>query len=267
MTFINNITCKNIICKNIFFGTYKLLDYDILHTSLDCAYKVGYRHFDCAELYKNQHMIGEFFKKNNISRDSYWITSKLSFRTIPKGEIEMRKSIEKTLSDLNTNYIDLMLIHAPCKNDIIAWKILTEYKNNNIIKNIGISNYNITNLERFLDNISNKDDIYCNQIEFNPFLNRRELITMCNNYNIIIITYGNIYKSNNVIEDIALGYGKSKEQILLQYARMKNFNIIVTSTNCDYIKIDFDLFFTISENDMNILDNMNEDFSLYKRFL
>lgn len=252
---------------NLFFGTYKLLDEQILNETLEYVYSVGYRHFDCAELYKNQHLIGNFFKNSNIPRSSYYITSKLSFRTIPKGEVEIRKSIERTLSDLHTTYIDLLLIHAPCKNDILAWNILTEYKNKNIFKNIGISNYNVENLNIFIKNINNPSDIYCNQIEFNPFLNRVELIELCKLRNIQLIIYGSLYKSNEVIELIATKYNKTKEQVLLKYAFQKGFYVITTATNKEYIKTNYDMIFDIESYEMKVLDSMNENFSMYKRFL
>jgi diketogulonate reductase-like aldo/keto reductase len=252
---------------NIFFGTYKLLDETILYQTLTYAYETGYRFFDCAELYKNQHMIGDFFKKNNIPRESYWLTSKLSFRTIPKGELAIRTALDKTLADLNTSYLDLMLIHAPIKNDIMAWKILTEYKEKGFFKNIGISNYNTEKLVEFINSIENPQDIYCNQIEFNPFLNRSELIQLCSSYNIKIISYGSLYKSNELIERIADRLNRTKEQILLKYALQTNFSTIITATNKDYIESDYKLDFTIDQEDMTLLNLLNENFSMYKRFL
>jgi len=251
----------------VYFGTYKLLDEDVLHKSLQSAYNIGYRHFDCAELYKNQHMIGNFFKKNNINRDSYWLTSKLSFRVIPKGEEAMRKSIEKTFIDLSTEYIDLMIIHSPVKLDILAWTILTEYKNTGRIKNIGISNYNIENLTRFISSIDNPNDIYCNQIEFNPFLNRSNLLQLCFDNNIKVITYGSLYKSNDLISDIAIKLNKTKEQILLKYALHKNVSIITTATNKEYIEMNYNIDFIIDQEDINKIDQLDENYSMYKRFL
>jgi diketogulonate reductase-like aldo/keto reductase len=170
--------------NTIFFGTYKLTEKDILYNALRNAYDVGFRHFDLAELYKNQHFIGEFFEKNNINRKDIWITSKVSFRVMPKGEEAIRKSIEKTMEDLKTDYIDLMLIHAPTKNNVLCWNILNEYKKEGKIRYIGISNFNVIELEKFCNEISNPKDIFCNQIEFNPFLNRTELINLCKEKNI-----------------------------------------------------------------------------------
>ena len=251
----------------LYFGTYKLLDKDILHTTLNLAYNAGYRHFDCAELYKNQHMIGNFFKQNNILRESYWLTSKLSFRVIPKGEEAMRKSIEKTFIDLSTDYIDLMLIHSPVKLDTLAWTILTEYKNSGRIRNIGISNYNVENLNNFIHSINNPQDIYCNQIEFNPFLNRSNLLKLCFDNNIKVVSYGNLYKSNELIDSIAAKLKQTKEQILLKYAIQKNLSTITTATNKEYIDMNYNLDFIIDDQDINKMDQFNENFSMYKRFL
>ena len=70
-----------------------------------------------------------------------WFTSKVSFRTIPKGEGAIRKSIDKTLYDLRTSYLDLMLIHAPTVNNLLCWNILHEYQIAGKIKYIGVSNF------------------------------------------------------------------------------------------------------------------------------
>jgi glycerol 2-dehydrogenase (NADP+) len=154
--------------KNI-FGTYKLTNKLEFSTALENALSVGYRAFDCAELYKNQHMIGDFFREKKVDRSKIWITSKLSFRVIPKGEKRIRESIEATIKEFE--YIDLLLIHAPpekekehktkndsllvhgpaekedkTKNDVIAWEIMCEYKALGFIKHVGISNYNVIEL-------------------------------------------------------------------------------------------------------------------------
>ena len=256
---------------NLFFGTYKLVDEEILLKTLDIAYKTGYRKFDCAELYKNQHIIGKFF--SNIPRSDYYITSKLSFRIIPKGEAMIRESLDKTLSYFG-NVIDLMLIHAPVKNDIIAWKILVEYKEKKLIKNIGISNYNLEKLEEFRNAIDNPDEIYCNQIEFNQYLNRKELIERCHSYNIKLISYGcmyhnDMYSNDSMIEKIANKLNKTKEQILIKYALQKQFSVIVTSTVEEFIKDNTYMDFTIDDDDMTYINNINNTtiYSMYRRFL
>ena len=254
---------------NVYFGTYKLTDETKLAKCLATAFNAGYRKFDCAELYKNQHLIGNFVRR--VGRINIWLTSKVSFRTIPKGEAKIRESIEKTIKDLNAYYIDLMLIHAPnerdMENDLLTWKILNEYKHKGLIINIGISNYNLENLQEFIESIPNPEDIYCNQIEFNPFLNRKDLIDYCKMKNIKIIAYGNLYYTNDYIDNLALRMKKTKQQILAKYAIQKGFDVILMAEDPEHIWGNSGLDFNISESDMAIMETFNDGRSMYKRYL
>lgn len=250
-----------------YFGTYKLTEQPVLNLALETAWEAGYRMFDCAELYKNQHWIGQFFTSRKIQRAQYWLTSKVSFRTIPKGPEAIIKSIEKTLSDLQTEYLDLVLIHGPCKSDIAGWEILTEYKAKGIIKNIGISNYSVENLTKFIGSISNPSDIYCNQIEFNPWLNRKDLISMCKSHGIRLCSYGNLYRTNELTSKLAEKYRRTEQQILLKFAQHIGFDPITSSDNPAHIKSNAQLDFSLDLLDVELLDGLNENYSQYKRFL
>jgi diketogulonate reductase-like aldo/keto reductase len=276
------------IKNHIYYGTYTITDETLLLSSLETAYNYGYRRIDTATLYKNQHIIGKFIntpepenkytkdytelKSYLTKRDTLWITSKVSFRVMPKGEVEIRNSIDKTLSDLQTHYIDLMIIHSPEKNDILTWKILCEYKEKGLIRNIGLSNYNLVKLKEFIKNIDNPEEIYCNQIEFNPFLNRKELIEYCKLLNIKVVAYGNLYYSNYIIDAIAEKMNKTKEQICARFAIQKDLDIILMATDEKYIKMNSELDFIISEEDMNEIEEISSydidtSKSKYKRFL
>ena len=280
------------ITDHIYFGTYKLTNEETLLNSLENVYKYGYTKIDTATLYKNQHIIGQFLntpdnkvnttyittdsqidlKISLTKRDKFWITSKVSFRIMPKGESEIRKSIDKTLSDLQTHYIDLMIIHSPEKNDILTWKILCDYKEKGLIRNIGLSNYNLVKLKEFIKNIDNPEEIYCNQIEFNPFLNRKDLIDYCQSLNIKVITYGNLYYTNYIIDAIADKMNKTKEQICARFAIQKGLDIILMADEEKQIKMNMELDFVINEEDMNDIEDISEigfdaSKSKYKRFL
>jgi len=257
---------------SIYFGTYKLTSQDDLDKAMTNAIESNVRNFDFAELYKNQNTIGDFFhnvfSNTLLKREDFWFTSKVSFRSIPKGEESIRKSIEKTFYDLKTDYIDLMLIHASTKNNLLCWNILNEYKQKNKIRHIGISNFNVTELEKFCNEITNPEDIYCNQIEFNPFLNRTELINLCKQKQIKLFCYGTLYKSNDFINSLQEKYNKTSKQILIQFAIQKGFNPIIMAIDKNHIEEDFNYDdFQIEQNDYDKMDMFDENYSLYKRYL
>ena len=113
----------------ISFGTYRLGTNT--NKSLNDALLNGYRSIDTASLYKCEHIIGQYLKENEINRSNIWITSKLNPKIMDKIEGDILESINKTLLDLNTNYLDLFLIHCPSNDNNInikCWNILEKLK-------------------------------------------------------------------------------------------------------------------------------------------
>jgi len=250
-------------------GTYTNNTKDGVYSALDSAMDHKYPMIDTAELYKNHKFIGDYFSENDESRKNVWITTKLSFRTIEKGEKKMRESMEKMFSDLNVDLIDLVLIHAPTKNNKQAWNLIRSYQDDGKINKVGISNFNVENLEKFIEDIGPNEStkIYCNQIEANPFLNRPDLYKLCKDNNIKMIAYGSLYKENDFIQQLASRLGVTTNQVLLKWAQQTGFSIIPFSMIPLYIKENKNLDFEIPEEDFKIMNTFNEGYSQYKRFL
>lgn len=257
---------------SIGLGTYTNNTKEGIYSSLDVAISEAYTMIDTAELYKNHQYIGDYFyenDKNDDKRKKIWITTKLSFRTIEKGYDKMKKSMETIFTDLNVDKLDLVLLHAPTKNNKIAWDLLRSYQTDGKINKVGISNFNVENLTKFIQEIgpSDAEHIYCNQIEANPFLNRPELYKLCTNNNIKIIAYGSLYKENEFIKNLAKKLGCTSKQILLKWGMQTGFSVIPFALNQDYIKENCKLDFEIPEEDFKIMNTFNEGYSQYKRFL
>ncbi len=255
-------------------GTYQLRTQEAIDIALSEAFKNAELHkidkivIDTAEIYKNQHLIGEFLNKNNIPREKYWLTSKMSFHTMRKSEVEQIKSVNKSLQDLGIEYIDLYLLHSCVENNIIPWNILKNFKSREKILNIGISNFNITNLNKFYENKDvNVSDIYCSQLEINPFLFRKDLIQLCFQKSIKVTAYGSLYKTSDKIKSIADKYSKTEHQILIKWALQNNINVIPRSSNPEHIKDNFDMKFIIDDLDMEILNSLHDGFSKFERYL
>ena len=256
------------------FGTYKLRTKEAIENALLSVIANNYKMIDTAEHYKNQKLIGEFLCNHpEIDRTKLWITSKASFVSIKKGDTNaIIKGIEKTFEDLQTDYIDLYLIHAPSDKDevnLFVWNHLRSLQISKKIRHIGVSNMPVDKLTNFMKVIGPEESkyIFCNQIEYNPFLNRKDLIKLCFDNNIHVTAYGSLYKTNEMIEQIARIYSKTPQQILLKWAIQKGIRVIPMAENPEYIKDNISLDFIIDDNYMEKLEEFNEDYSLYRKYL
>ena len=258
--------------SSIGIGTYKVKPQEQMDNLLNSAIRCGYKMIDTAEIYRNQRFIGEFFKKNpQYDRTKFWITTKVSFDNVKNRDDEVIiKSINKTFIDLNTSYVDLYLIHCPIENkNVKVWNILRQYQKEGKIRHIGISNFTLDKLKVFMEEIGEEESkhIFCNQIEYNPFLNRKDLVEFCLRNNIKIVAYGCLYKKNEIIDAIATKLDRTSEQILLKWSLQNNVNIITTSDNPKYINDNICLDFEIDENDMELLNNLHDNFCVYTKYL
>jgi diketogulonate reductase-like aldo/keto reductase len=261
---------QDLLFPPIGFGTYKLRNQDAINNALKHALSSGYKMIDTAEIYRNQKFIGNFLKENSVKRSDIWLTSKVSFASMKHSDNEVIKGINKTFMDLQVSYIDLYLIHAPIEERwIFTWNYLRGLQKENKIRYIGVSNFTVEKLIKFINliGIDEAKYIYCNQIEHNPFLNRKDLIELCNKNNIFVTAYGSLYKSNDLIDSIAKKYNKTKEQILLKWSVQKNIRVIPMAENAQYIKDNISLDFKIADEDIDKMDQLNENYSQYKKYL
>lgn len=241
------------------FGTYRLGDNT--YKSLNEALINGYRSIDTASLYKCEHLIGKFIKENEINRSEVWITSKLNPKMMDKSEGEILESIYKTLTDLNTNYLDLFLIHCPnnSNTNIKCWSIIEKLYKNGTFRNIGVSNFNVEYLEE-IKNFSSTP-IFTNQIELSPFLKRPIVCEYMKKNNIIISAHSSLAKGemfdNNVLKNIANKYNKTPAQIMLKWGLNNNYYIMPRSSKNNHIVDNLNLNFELNNTDMEELNNIN----------
>ena len=259
------------------------------------AIKHGYRHIDTAAVYRNEDGVGKALKRiyadTDLIRSDINITTKLW----PGGLIKVdrvknsegtAKSLEKSLRNLDLDYVDLYLIHSPHAKDkrLEQWETLVLLKEAGKTKHIGVSNWGINHLEELVDKGYPLPS--ANQIELHPWSQKPELVTYLQEKNIDIIAYSslvplstwrhkkgeNSLKTKEMYEDsrnkdslfksLSSKYGVSEAQILLKWALQLNYAILPKSINVERIKSNFELYFTIDNEDMELIKSQDRGGSI-----
>ena len=230
---------------------------------IQLALEVGYRHIDTAQMYENEKEVGNAISDSKIKREEIFITTKIYTLIVKNDGIE--DSFENSLINLKTDYVDLLLIHFPAFTTNLSdmLDILFKVKETGKTKNIGISNFN-HNLVNECIKLGYKD-IFCNQVEYHPYLEQNNLIRVLKEYNIIPVAYSPLAKgkllNDKVILNISKKYTKQPAQIILRWLNQQDWISIPKSANEDRMKENMNIFdFTISEKDMNLLHGLARNY-------
>ncbi len=223
------------------------------------ALKLGYKLIDTAALYGNEIDVGKAIIKSGIPRKEIFITTKLH----PLRILGIRKAFYKSLRKLGLNYIDLYLIHLPFLRTSQIWKELEKIYKEGRVKAIGVSNFNINKLKSLLKKIEIIPAV--NQVEFHPFLYRKELLSYCNSKGIVLEAHSPLVRGkmmqNKTIKEIAKKYKKSEAQIMIRWSLQQGIAVIPKSTNKRHLKQNIDVFdFNIKNQDMNTLNKLNKNY-------
>lgn len=243
------------------FGTSLITGSECVR-NIEDAIKVGYRHIDTAEAYKNETEIGKAIKKSKVKREELFITSKVWKDSM--GYENTLKSFNNTLKNLQLEYVDLFLIHWPKNNNdklnIETWRALEKLYKDGKAKNIGVSNFLKRHLEVLLDNSEILPSV--NQIEFHPGLIRKETIDFCKKNKIVIEAWAPLGKgkmlNNETLITIAQKYNKSVAQLCLKWCLQNEVIPLPKSGNKERMKQNLDIFdFKITNEDMETINNMD----------
>lgn len=231
---------------------------------MDWAIENGYRHFDTAQSYRTETVVGEAIEKSGIDREEFFITSKLQTSKGYFGSDWAHEEIAKSLKALKTDYIDLFLIHHPWDNQeeiLEAWHIFEDYYEKGIFKAIGVSNFD----EKLLDYLIEHGDITpaANQIESHAGKWNDELIAYNQSHDIASVAWSPLagVKDNpsakEKLEEIGAKYDKSFAQVLLRYQIERDVIVIPKSHNKERQAEGIDIFdFELTEEDREVIQNL-----------
>ncbi|MCI2240652.1 aldo/keto reductase [Paenibacillus sp. TRM 82003] len=237
------------------FGVYQIEPAETAE-AVRRALEVGYRHIDTAEMYGNEREVGQGVRDAGVDRADVWITSKLN-----NGFHEpdaARRAIDESLAALETDYLDLFLIHWPLPTryggDFAStWRVLEEAHGDGRLRSIGVSNFQPHHLRRLLDETTVVPAV--NQVEVHPYFTNDEVRRAGAEHQIAVEAWSPIAQGavlgDPVITEIAQRYGKSPAQVVLRWHVERGDIVFPKSTTPARIEENFALFdFELSGEDV-----------------
>ncbi|CAG2110833.1 unnamed protein product, partial [Medioppia subpectinata] len=284
---------NGVLIPQIGLGTYKITDELTAKRIVEEAIEVGYRHIDTAYHYGNERFIGDklkqLFDKNVIKRDDLFVTTKL-WNTFHRKASVMR-GLKESLQNLGLKRLDLALIHFPMafredtgefipvdENGLTrdlsvdlyeTWQGMEEAYHANLTRAIGVSNFNITQLQHILKNGYVKPLV--NQVEIHPYLTQEPLVNFCHENNIAVVAYSPIAKANQTLfrepalVEMAAKHEKTVPQVIMRWLVQRNIIVIPKTTKKERLIENFNIFdFQLSDEEMNKIFALNKNFRITK---
>ncbi len=243
------------------FGTYRLTGKECTRAVSE-ALNTGYVHIDTAVAYDNEEAVAHGIDDSGVNRSNIFITTKISRVGLQYGKVieQCKSSLEK----LQTDYIDLLLIHwpnssIPIGETLDALHDLTEQK---MIRSAGVSNFTIKHLKEAL--ALNKLPICNNQVEYHPLLNQRELYEYCGQQKIVLTAYSPIARGkvshHQVIQNLAERKDISAQQLSLAWLMQKQIVSIPKASTPEHINENYQSqFIDLTPEEMSLMEECNRD--------
>jgi len=223
------------------------------------ALELGYRHIDTAAMYENESEVGSGIVDSGVDRKEVLLTTKIN--TIEVNNEGIVDAFHKSLSDLKTDYVDLLLIHWPTFSTSLGdmLEIMYGIKESQKARAIGVSNFNTTLLNECAR--LGFEDIYCNQVEYHPFLSQEILLKKMNEMDVIPVAYcpicrGDVAKDSVIIE-LSEKYNKTPAQVTLRWLIQQQSVAIPKTAKLERLKENIDIYdFEIDDQDMTRIHSL-----------
>lgn len=260
-------------------GTWKIPDNQVAEV-VENALQIGYRHIDTAQAYHNEAGVGQGIKKSGIARDKIFVNSKVEAEI--KDYEKAKKSIDNTLTRMDLDYLDMMIIHNPqpwkevnqsadrhFEGNLEAWRALEEAMKAGKLRAIGVSSFQPEDLQNLMNNSDTKPMV--NQILCHIGATPKKLIDFSQDHDIIVEAFSPVAHgealNNRLINQMAEKYHVSVAQLCIRYDWQLNTVVLPKAAHLNHMKQNTEIDFTISEKDMATLGQVkNLDYGTSSHF-
>lgn len=250
------------------FGTWQVPDgkaaYDAVRTALDA----GYRHIDTAHAYGNEASVGRAVRDSGLAREELFITSKLPAAAKTRDDAVKRR--QESLANLDLGYIDLYLIHAPWpwgqqgtrddEGNVTAWSALEEGFASGDLKSIGISNFDVHDIENLLAHAEVAPVV--NQIQYYVGFTEPVISGFCRDHGLLVEAYSPLATGDMLgdadVQEIADAHGVSAAQVALRFCLQNDVLPLPKAVGPDHIRTNAALDFEITSEEMSRLSSLRD---------
>lgn len=247
------------------FGVFQITDAAMCEQAVTEALKTGYRLLDTAACYGNERALGNAVRNSGIRREDIFLVSKVWIQDA--GYEQTKRSFYKSLENLQTDYLDLYLVHMPYGDYHGSWRAMEELYEEGRIKAIGVCNFLPDPLTDLI--LSHRIAPMVNQIELHPFCQQMELRNLMTQYQIQPMAWApfaegqNQIFTNPLLTEIGQTYGKTPAQVILRWLQQNKIVAIPKSVHAERINENFAIDdFSLSDNDLNQIRGMDSGHSL-----
>jgi 2,5-diketo-D-gluconate reductase A len=245
------------------FGVFQI-DPRETAAAVRAALQIGYRHIDTAEMYGNEKEVGQAIRDAGLDRTDVFVTSKLNNGFHEPDDA--RRAFDKTLEALDSDYVDLFLIHWPLPmlygGDFVStWKVLEEFAKDGRARSVGVSNFQTPHLDRLADETDTVPAV--NQIEVHPYFTNEQVRAYGRDHGIVTEAWSPIAQGkvldDPVINRIANGRGKSPAQVVLRWHIQRGDIVFPKSVSPERMKSNFEIFdFELDDSEMDSISALDQ---------
>jgi diketogulonate reductase-like aldo/keto reductase len=247
------VTAQGVSVPALGFGTWPM-NGETCRTAVRTALEHGYRHIDTAQMYENEAAVGQAIGESDVPREDVFLVTKLLRENLAHDDV--LSTAKASRNRLDTDYIDLLLIHSPSRSVPIEESIgaMNQLQAEGVVEHIGVSNFSVQQLEAAID--ASETPILTNQVEYHPFTSKSDLLEFCIDQGIMLTAYSPVARGrvlkDETLQTIGERYGKTPAQVTLRWlVQQELVAAIPKASDTEHIAENIDIFdFELTSEEM-----------------